>query len=129
MEFQNDEMRRLVDQFQIEMLGTAVESPWSNRVCERTVGIIKEGLQVKGWENVSRHMMWTVEAKYGLGMREGFLLNQLVFGRNPIRKNTPSVLERRGKVDYLRGTLNVIHKARVAYIQMENEESEVGTET
>ena len=38
-------MRRLADRFQIELLGTAAESPWSNGVCERMVGMVKEGFQ------------------------------------------------------------------------------------
>ena len=47
-------------------------------MCERMVGMIKEGLRkVKGKEDVSRHMviMETVATKNGLGMREGFSLN------------------------------------------------------
>ena len=58
-------------------------------------------------------MMWTVAAKNGLGMREGFSPNQLVFGRNLtlpnlIGKDTPSSLEREGEEEHLMGTLNVI---------------------
>ena len=62
--------------FQIELLGTAAESQWSNGVCERMVGMVKD---------VSRHMamMWTVPAKNSLGMKNGYSPNQLVFGRNP----------------------------------------------
>ena len=45
LEFQNNEMRRLADQFQIELLSTVVESPWSNGVYERMVGMVKAILQ------------------------------------------------------------------------------------
>ena len=100
LEFQNGEMRKLTDWFQIDMLSTAGERPWSNGVCERGLG------KVKGEEDLSRHMvmMWTVAAKNGLGMREGFTPNQLVFGRNPILpnligKNTSNSLERGGLLE------------------------------
>ena len=44
LEFQNNEMKKLAERFQIEMLSTAAESPWSNGVCERMIGMIREGL-------------------------------------------------------------------------------------
>ena len=105
LELQNDEMRGLADRFQIELLGTAAKSPWSSGMCERMVGMVKEGLRkVKGERDVSRHMamMWTVSAKNSLGMKDGYSPNQLVFGRNPnlpnlLGENTPSSLERGGE--------------------------------
>ena len=37
LKFQNEEIWRMADRFQIELLGTVAESPWSNGVCERMV--------------------------------------------------------------------------------------------
>ena len=110
LEFQNEEMKRLIDRFQIEMSGTMAESHWSNGVCEKMIGMVKEGLQkVKGKENVTRQMamMWTVAAKNSLGMRDGFSPNQLVFGRNPNlpnlmpRENMPNSLDKESNVNYM----------------------------
>ena len=84
---------------------------------------------MKGEEKVSRQMsmMWTVAAWNGLMMKDGFSPGQLVFERNQyllnlIGENNPSSLERGEEEDYLRGTLNAIHQARVAHIQMESED-------
>ena len=62
-----------------------------------------------------------------LSMKNGFSPNHLVFERNPILpnligENNPSSLERGGKEEYLRGTLNAIQESRVAHIQQESEE-------
>ena len=51
---------------------------------------MKEGLRkVKGKKDVSRQMamMWMVSAKNSLGMKDGFSLNQFMFGRNPNLSN------------------------------------------
>ena len=56
-------------------------------------------------------------------MKDGYSPKQLVFGRSPnlpnlLRENTPSNLESGGEKEYLMGTLNAIHQARVAHFQM-----------
>ena len=59
-------MRKLADMFQIDMLSTVAESPWSNGVYEKRVRIIKKGLQkVKEEKDTSRNMtiMWIVVVK------------------------------------------------------------------
>ena len=66
-------------------------------------------------------MTWTMAVK------NGFSPNQLVFGRNPvlpnlIGENNPSSHERGGQEEYLRGTMNSIHKSSVEHIQQESEE-------
>ena len=55
LEFQNDDMRRMMEIFEIEMSSTGADSPWSNGICEWMVGLIKEGIKtVKGEESISR---------------------------------------------------------------------------
>ena len=44
-EFQNEKVRRLMDALDTEVLTAAGESPFSNGWCERTVGLIKDGLK------------------------------------------------------------------------------------
>ena len=83
---------------------------------------------MKEKRDVSRHMamMWMVSTKDSLRMKDGYSPNQLVFGRNPnlpnlLEENIPSSLESGGEEEYMRGTLNAIHEARVAHIQMESD--------
>ena len=39
-EFNNDEMRALGEAFNIKIITTAAESPWSNGICERLNGVL-----------------------------------------------------------------------------------------
>ena len=39
-EFNNEDMRDLVEVFNIKMMTTAAESPWSNGVCERLNAVL-----------------------------------------------------------------------------------------
>ena len=50
----------MTERLEMEMLSTAADSPWSNGICERMVGMMKEGLKkVKGEEDISRQMAMT----------------------------------------------------------------------
>ena len=87
LEFQNEEMRRVADRFQIKMLFTAAESPWSNGVCDKAVGLMKEVLRkLKVEEKVSRQMamMWTAAARNRLMMKDGFSPSQWCLGETQI---------------------------------------------
>ena len=44
-EFQNEEMRNLTDAWNIEMMTIAAEMPFSNGRCDKTLGLIKDGLR------------------------------------------------------------------------------------
>ena len=87
------------------MLSTAADSPKSNDICGKMVGMIKEGIKkVNREEGISRQMgmMWTMTAKNCLSMKNSFSANQLVFGRNTIlpnlmRENISSSLKRGGE--------------------------------
>ena len=57
-----------------------------------------------------------------LSMKNGFSPNHLVFERNPILpnligENNPSSLERGGKEEYLRGTLNAEEKRKISVMK------------
>ena len=86
-EFQNEKVRRLTDALDIEVLTIAGESPFSNGRCERTVGLIKDGLKKmeEDGECVRREMTlnWILLARNTLQMVGGYSPHQLVFGRNP----------------------------------------------
>ena len=91
-EFNNAAYRDMCDMFGIEMLKTAAYSPWSNGMCERHNGTLKESI-LKTMEetgcSIETATVWSVSAKNTLYGHSGYSANQMVFGKNP---NLPSVL-------------------------------------
>ena len=86
-EFQNENMRNLTDAWNIEILATAVECPFSNGRHERTVGLIKDGLRKlkeSGLEWKKEIILnWICMSRNTLQMVGGHSPHQLVFGKNP----------------------------------------------
>lgn len=127
-EFHNDNMEIFTSKMGIELLSTAAESPWSNGLCEKTVGIIKESLiklKEDGHEK-KEALDWAIFSKNTLSNNKGFSPNQLVFGFNGniptlMGEENPALYENDDN-DYMRKLLNIIHKARISFI--ENEYSE-----
>ena len=129
-EFQNEKVRIMYERWNIKMLTTPAESPWSNGLCERTVGLIKEGMRkMVEEENIKKEMAlgWVVFAKNCLGSKGGFSPNQLVFGRNPVIPNLVDeegvsvVSVERGQEEQLvRDNLNAMQKAREVNIKNES---------
>ena len=89
-EFVNPEMRDLSESFNIRLLTTAAESPWSNGICERLNGILA-GLVRKIMEDVKCGVQialaWAVAARNAFYNKSGVSPNQLVFGFNPAFPN------------------------------------------
>jgi hypothetical protein len=129
-EFQNEKMRIMLEKFNIKMKSTPAESPWSNGICEKWVGLIKDSLRkLKGEENVELKigLGWSVAAKNALYNNKGFSPNQLVFGRNPALPNVigeinPAMIEEGNETQLVRENLNAMHKGRVIHVQQEAEE-------
>ena len=89
-EFQNEKVRKMAERWNIKLLTTAAESPWSNGLCEKTVGILKDSLRkMRGNEemDIEIALRWVVSARNCLVNNGGFSPNQLVFGRNPSLPN------------------------------------------
>ena len=86
-EFQNENMINLTDAWNMEMMTTASESPFSNGRCEKTMRLIKDGLRKLKEEGVQWKkeiiLYWIVMARNTLQMVGGYSPHQLVFGRNP----------------------------------------------
>ena len=85
------------------------KSPWGNGVCERMVGMIKEGLgKVTAGGGVQKYDDVDCSSKKWSWNEGKFSSNQLVSGRNPILnlmgKNTPISLERSENGDRRDGT-------------------------
>ena len=125
-EFQNEKVRRMSERWNVKLLATAAESPWSNGLCEKTVGILKESLRkMRDDEEVDLAiaLRWVVSARNCLVNNGGFSPNQLVFGKNPSLPNlmgeessSPASREKGLEEGIVRDTLNVMHKAREVFI-------------
>ena len=130
-EFNNEEMRALGEAFNVKIMATAAESPWSNGVCERLNAVVgnmvrkiladtKCGLEVA--------LAWAVSARNALTNFSGFSPNQLVFGHNPglpkVYDNDPPALEGigAGASDIVRVNLNALHLARQEFMRCESDE-------
>lgn len=129
-EFQNEKVRKLTERWNIKMLATAAESPWSNGLCEKTVGILKETwrkmVEEEGVDG-SIAMRWAVCARNCLMSNGGFSPNQLVFGKNPSLPNlmgeessSPASREKGMEESIIRDTLNAMHKAREVFVKNES---------
>ena len=129
-EFQNEKVRRMAERWNVKLLATAAESPWSNGLCEKTVGILKESLRkMRDDEEVDLAiaLRWVVSARNCLVNNGGFSPNQLVFGKNPFLPNlmgeessSPASREKGLEEGIVRDTLNAMHKARETFIKNES---------
>ena len=85
-EFSNCEMRDMCEKFNIRLLTTSAESPWSNGVCERLNAVIGSSVdKIRDDSQCDLHtaLAWAVSARNALINNSGFSPNQLVFGFNP----------------------------------------------
>ena len=129
-EFQNEKVRKMAERWNVKVLTTAAESPWSNGLCEKTVGIIKESLRkMRDDEEIDlgSALRWVVSARNSLTNNGGFSPNQLVFGKNPSLPNlmgedssSPASREKGSEESIVREALNAMHKAREAFIRNES---------
>ena len=130
-EFQNEKVRILLEKFNIKMRSTAAESPWSNGVCEKWVGLIKDTLRKLKKEGDINHKVslnWAVAAKNSLYDNRGFSPNQIVFGKNPTLPNLMRedvlipMMEEGNEERMVKENLVAMHKAREIHVQQEAEE-------
>lgn len=125
-EFNNEEVRDMAENFNIEIKTTAGYSPWSNGLLERHNQTLTEILlKVKLDKGLdwSTALIWALMAKNTMQNVNGFSPYQLVFGENP---NLPSVLVDRPPA--LEGTtmsewvgkhITALHEARKAFTEAE----------
>ena len=128
-EFSGVDYTDMCEMFDVEMMKTAAESPWSNGLCERHNGVIKESI-MKTMEDsgcsLETATSWATSAKNSLLGHQGFSPNILVFGRNP---NYPSVVNSKPPAlckDNITVTveknLRAMHAARESFIRAESSE-------
>ena len=119
-------MRSLADRFNVKLLCTAAESPWSNGVCERLNGILGQSVQRIMDDtscSVQVALSWAVAARNSLHNFSGYSPSQLVFGKNPCFPNVleaiPPALEERSSSDIVCANLSAMNSARKDFIQTE----------
>ena len=128
-EFDNSEMRDLGERFNIKIITTAAESPWSNGICERQNAVIADGVRkVMADTNCKLDvaLAWTISARNTLANHSGFSPSQLVFGQNPGLPNVFSdklpALESVSSSEIVRSNLNALHAARQEFVKFESDE-------
>ena len=126
-EFVNDEMIQLAEKFNITLMTTAAESPWSNGLCERHNAVLADLIgKAKREYNISTKVAlpWAISVKNTLTNVYGFSPNQLVFGRNP---NLPEAMNDKPPAgnecaNYLKEVLTSLHAARQGFVQQQSSE-------
>ena len=128
-EFNNSEMRQLGEAFNVKVMTTAAESPWSNGVCERLNAVLGNSVRkilCDSQCDLECALAWAVVARNALLNSSGFSPNQLVFGFNPAIPNVFSnKLPAHKSVDasaIVRDNLNAMHTARQDFIKCESSE-------
>ena len=126
-EFVNQEFNELAEKFNISVLTTAAESPWSNGLCEKHNGIIADMIQKTmndGVHELELAIHWCVAAKNSLQNVYGYSPNQLVFGRNP---NYPAVYSdhlpaqnQSTMSEHILRNLRALHISRESFIKQES---------
>ncbi len=128
-EFNNQEIRDMAENFNIETRTTAGYSPWSNGLLERHNQTLTEIiLKVKRENRCDWHtaLDWALMAKNSMLNVHGYSPYQLVFGQIP---NLPSVLV--DKLPALEGTtvsakvgehISALHASRKAFTEAESSE-------
>jgi len=130
-EFANAGYTDMCESFNIEIMKTAAESPWSNGTCERHNAVIKMSV-LKIMEDtkcsIDTAVAWAISAKNSLHGHHGYSPNTLVFGRNP---NFPSVFtnklpamsaEEGSLTNIVQENLKAMKKARESFISAESSE-------
>ena len=127
-EFNNHVFRTFGDNFNVKIITTAAESPWSNGICERHNQTLTESMQkVRDDQkcDVKIALACALIAKNSLLNITGFS-HQIVFGRNPkipsLFDATASSLEGTTSSSSVADFLNSLQSAREAYTMAENSE-------
>ena len=128
-EFESSEFKDMCENFNIKIVTTPAEAPWSNGICERHNHILTETLlKIKedvncSWETA---LAWAINAKNSLIDINGFSPYQLVLGRNvslpSVFSNKIPALEGRQESPAVAEHLAALHAARKAFVLAESSE-------
>ena len=122
-------MRALGESFNIKILATSAESPWSNGVCERlnaVLGNMVSKISDDAKCDVHTALAWAVSARNAFDNNGGFSPNQLVFGFNPsipnVFNNNLPAMEEVTASEMVRKHLNAKQAAWEAFMKCESSE-------
>ena len=128
-EFNNDEFRSMGENFNIDVMCTAAESPWSNGTCERLNAVLKANvLKIREDTNcnLDTALAWAVAARNAIHNNSGFSPNQLVFSFNPnhpnIAEDSPAALEGVTSSQVVADNLNALRKSREEFVKADADE-------
>ena len=129
-EFSNQQFHSLCESFNITVMTTAAEAPWSNGLCERHNAVLADMLEKTVADNkctLKTALSWSIHAKNSLANVHGFTPYQIAIGYTPRLPsnlfNDPPALETdlpHSKI--VSQNLNSIAAARRAFIEAENSE-------
>lgn len=125
-EFNNDKVRDMAENFNIEIKTTAAYSPWSNGLLElhnqTLTEVIKKVKACNGCD-WSTAMDWALMAKNTMQSVHGYSPHQLVFGQNPnlpsVLTDKPPALEGTTKSEWVARHITALHEARRAFTEAE----------
>lgn len=125
-EFDNSSFRDLCDKFNIEILPTAAESPFSNGICERHHRVLYDSLTKTVLENkcsLKTALSWALSAKNSLLNNKGYSPSQIMCGALPniptITNSTLPALESQTSSNVVAQHLDTLHTARAEYVKSE----------
>lgn len=128
-EFNNNDFRSMAENFNIGVMCTAAESPWSNGVCERLNAVLKDNvLKIKEESqcSIETALAWAVAARNALHNNHGFSPSQLVFSFNPnlpnIGEDSPPALENVTSSQIVANNLMALRKSREEFIKSDANE-------
>ena len=128
-EFNNSELKELCDMYNVRLICTAAESPFSNGICERSNAVLGSSVD-KIIEDchcdVGVALSWAVAARNTLLNNQGYSPNWIVFGFNPgfpnVYQNKLPALEFPDVSRVVADNLHAMHVARENFIQQESGE-------
>ena len=128
-EYNNSDFLEFSENFNINVMTTAAQSPFSNGIVERqnaTLGTMVRKIIGDTKCTVEVALAWAVSARNSLANSSGYSPNQLVFGQNPALPNVycnklPALSSGAGS-EIVRNNLNAMHVARQEFIKYESSE-------
>ena len=129
-EFNNREFQSLCESFNITILTTAAEAPWSNGLCERHNAVLADMLEKTVADkncDMSTALNWAIHAKNSLANVHGFTPYQIAIGHTPVLPsnlfNAPPALESgKPSSQIVADNLSGIAAARKAFVEAESSE-------
>ena len=126
-EFNSEDFQTFAESFNIKLLNTAAESPWSNGVCEKLNGVLGKSvskIREDSGCDVETALAWAVSARNALSNFSGFSPNQLVFGFNPalptsFESELPALEKAEGSEIVVKN-LSALHAARREFVRIES---------